>query len=82
MKDPDEVSELTREHLPDESERGNVTLSKASLTRGGRSRAFEPMTIDRFGLCGEQNSHSIVIVFPLHISNFSRVLKKLTASCA
>jgi hypothetical protein len=26
-----------------------------------------------------KNYHSIVIVVPLHVSNFSRVLKKLTA---
>jgi hypothetical protein len=82
MKEPDEASELPREHRPDESEKSNVTLSKASLTRGGRSRAFEPMTIDRFGFCGEHDSHSIGIVFPLRFSKFSRVLKKLTSSWA
>jgi hypothetical protein len=65
----------TCEHRPDESEKGKVTLSKTQLTGGGRSPAFEPLTIVRFGFCGEQNFHSIVIVVPLHVSKFSRVLK-------
>jgi hypothetical protein len=29
MEHPDEVSEVRYEHRPDESEKGNVTLSKA-----------------------------------------------------
>jgi hypothetical protein len=57
MKEPDEINELACEHRPDESEKGNVKLSKAPLTGERRSRAFETMTIDRFGFCGEQNFH-------------------------
>jgi hypothetical protein len=68
MKEPDEVSEVTCEHCPDESEKVNGTLSKAPLTGGRRSRAFEPMTSDRFGFCGEQNFHSILIVVLLQVS--------------
>jgi hypothetical protein len=53
MKEPDEVSEVTCEHRPDESEKGNATSSKAPLTEGKRRRAFGSMTIDRFGFSDE-----------------------------
>jgi hypothetical protein len=78
MKKPDEVSEVTCEHRWDESEKDNVTPSKAPLTGGGIGRAFESITINRFGFSGEQNFYSIVIVVPLHVSKVSRSLKKLT----
>jgi hypothetical protein len=75
MKEPDDVSEVTCEHHPDESGKGNVTQSKAPLARGRGSQAFEPKTIGPFGFCGEQSFHSIAIV-PLHASKFYRAFKK------
>jgi hypothetical protein len=41
LKEPVEVSEIAREHFPDESEKGALTFPKSSETEGGRSRAFE-----------------------------------------
>jgi hypothetical protein len=75
MKKPDEVSKVTCEYRRDESEKGNITPSKAPLTVGGRGRAFEPMTIDRFVFYGEQNFYSIVIVVPLHVSKVFELSK-------
>jgi hypothetical protein len=75
MKEPDDVSEVTCEHHPDDSEKGNVTLSKAPLAGGRGSQAFQPMTIGPFGFCGEQNFYSIAIV-PLDASKFYRAFKK------
>jgi hypothetical protein len=75
MKEPDEVSEITCEHRPDELEKCSGTLPKAPLTRGGRIRAFEPTTIDRSGFRGGQSFHSILIIVSLHFSKIDHVLK-------
>jgi hypothetical protein len=44
LKGPDDVSEGARAP-PGRTGKGAVTLSKASLIGGGRSSAFEPITI-------------------------------------
>jgi hypothetical protein len=41
---------MARENCPDESGKGTVTLSKASLIGGERSRAFEPTMVGGSGL--------------------------------
>jgi hypothetical protein len=79
LKEPDEVSEVPREHLPDESEKSALTQPKLSETGGGRSRVFERIMIDQLASWGGQNLLSIVILAPVHVSKLSRVLKKLTA---
>jgi hypothetical protein len=72
------MSEVVREHRPDESGKRTVTPSKASEAGGGRNRALELNIIGRSAFCGGQNSRSIVIVAPLRFSKFSRVLKNST----
>jgi hypothetical protein len=78
LKEPDEVSEVAREHRPDESEKSALMLSKSSETRGGLSRAFEPITIDGL-FVATKTFYSIVVVVLLHVSTSARVLKKSTA---
>jgi hypothetical protein len=46
LKGSNEVSEIARERRPDESEKRVLMLPKSSETSGGRSREFEPITID------------------------------------
>jgi hypothetical protein len=78
LKETDEVNEVAREHRPDESEKSAPTVPKPPETGARRSRTFERIMVGRLFLVGK-NCHSIVIVIPPHVSDFSGVLKQLTA---
>jgi hypothetical protein len=80
LEEPDQVSENTGDHHPEESTKGTVTLSKGSQAGGGRSRAFEPIMSGYSVFDDEQSFYSIMIIVPFHVSKFSRVLKKLPIS--
>jgi hypothetical protein len=47
LKEPDEVSEVAREHRSDESRESALRLPKSSEIEEGSCDAFEPIMIDR-----------------------------------
>jgi hypothetical protein len=75
LKKPEEVSEVAREHRPDELGKGTTRPSKTPLIGGGRTRAFEFTMIGQSTFYGWQNFHSTLVVAPVHFSTFSRVSK-------
>jgi hypothetical protein len=75
---PDEVGEAACEDRPDEVRKSPAKPAKGFLIGLQTAENFRQSYLAG-GILKGRNFHSIVIVGPLHVSKFYRVLKKLTA---